>query len=517
MKNKYLLPLATLSILLVGCGGSSKKDNTTNPPPVTPPPTVSNLMQQAENDRVANNAAAVSVAIYHQGEVVFADAVGTRLPNGDVPVDHNTLFQIGSTTKVMTSIAALQLIEDGKIALDDKLVDSLSNLSYPEIHGDYWQSIRLDWLMTHQGAFDDAYNGLEHSDDLITYMSQDFTIENGLMNKPGQFFNYSNPNYSFLGAVVAEQSGMDYASYMHQEVFASLGMARSTFDNQQVSEDGNFALGISDLSGTNEPKTDISELIAPEAVLPAGGNTWSTPTEMLQLAQFLMDGNEQVLTEQNVQSITAKHVAMPGPTSLHYGYGMIMSDGFVFNNQWYPIKIYQHGGNANDNAYTSLFYLFPEHDLAVSVLSSGTNDDLTGTLVAALEHVDLLPEPTPFALPTVNTQHFDKFAGEYNVDGISLTIAHQNNNLTLSIPLFDAQNISYSKTLYAYSANSFVLEINDEQLLFTFVSTDNGQTFDYFVNRNAVATRVKEGGTVNMNTTGQSKLLEINTKQFNFN
>ena len=246
MKNKYLLPLATLSILLVGCGGSSKKDNTTNPPPVTPPPTVSNLMQQAENDRVANNAAAVSVAIYHQGEVVFADAVGTRLPNGDVPVDRNTLFQIGSTTKVMTSIAALQLIEDGKIALDDKLVDSLSNLSYPEIHGDYWQSIRLDWLMTHQGAFDDAYNGLEHSDDLITCMSQDFTIENGLMNKPGQFFNYSNPNYSFLGAVVAEQSGMDYASYMHQEVFAPLGMTRSTFDNQQASEDGNFALGISD-------------------------------------------------------------------------------------------------------------------------------------------------------------------------------------------------------------------------------------------------------------------------------
>lgn len=115
MKNKYLLLLATLSILLVGCGGSSKKDNTTNPPPVTPPPTVSNLMQQAENDRVANNAAAVSVAIYHQGEVVFADAVGTRLPNGDVAVDRNTLFQIGSTTKVMTSIAALQLIEDSTL------------------------------------------------------------------------------------------------------------------------------------------------------------------------------------------------------------------------------------------------------------------------------------------------------------------------------------------------------------------------------------------------------------------
>ena len=132
---KHTLSLITFALLVTGCGSSSKKDDDI----VVAPPSA--LMQQAEQDRISNNAGAISVAIYHKGEVVFADAVGNKQPNSTEKADKNTLFQIGSTTKVLTSIAALQLVEQNRLALDDKLVDHLPNINFPTEHTDFWQAI----------------------------------------------------------------------------------------------------------------------------------------------------------------------------------------------------------------------------------------------------------------------------------------------------------------------------------------------------------------------------------------
>lgn len=479
---KHTLSLITFALLVTGCGGSSKKDD--DVVVVTPP---SALMQQAEQDRISNNAGAISVAIYHKGEVVFADAVGNKQPNSTEKADKNTLFQIGSTTKVLTSIAALQLVEQNRLALTDKLVDHLPNINFPTEHTDFWQAIELEWLMTHKGAFEDDYEGISEDSDLISFMRDEYTIDNGVLNQPGLFYNYSNPNYSYLGAVIALESGLDYAGYVEQEVFTPLAMTRSTFSNEKVKADGNFALSINDANDQIKKHTSIDELLNSEVVLPAGGNTWSTPTEMLNLAKLLLKGNENVLTQASSQTLTGKHVLIPNPLPVHYGYGMFVSDGFMYDNKWYPIRHFEHGGNAN--AYTSLFYVFPDHDLAISVLSSGESDNLSGTLIAALKHVNVLPEAQPFQLPAVNFELFDKFAGDYTVYGLDLTITNASGKLQVSMPTLDAQGVSYSETLTPISANMFALTLNDQQLAFNFVSTNGGQSYDYFVSRQAVATR----------------------------
>lgn len=503
---KHTLSLITFALLVTGCGGSSKKDDDVV---VVPPPSA--LMQQAEQDRINNNAGAISLAIYHKGEVVFADAVGNKYPNSNEKADKNTLFQIGSTTKVLTNIATLQLVEQNRLALDDKLVDHLPNINFPIEHTDFWQAIELEWLMTHKGAFEDDHEGISEDSDLISFMRDEYTIDNGVLNQPGIFYNYSNPNYSYLGAVIALRGGLDYASYVEQEVFTPLAMTRSTFSNEKVKADGNFALSIDDGSEKIKKHTSIDELLSSEVVLPAGGNTWSTPTEMLNLAKLLLNGNENVLTLASSQTLTNKHVLIPNPLPVHYGYGMFVSDGFMYDNKWYPIRHFEHGGNAN--AYTSLFYVFPDHDLAISVLSSGESDNLSGTLIAALKHVNVLPEAQPFELPAVNTELFDKFAGEYTIYGLDLTITNISGKLQVSMPELDAQGVSYSETLTPVSANMFVLTLNDQQLTFNFVSTNEGLSYDYFVSRQAVATRKSVSTGVGLNSHNAlqlNKLLKTN-------
>ena len=91
----------------------------------------------------------------------------------------------------------------------------------------------------------------------------------------------------------------------------------------------------------------------------------------------------------------------------------------------------------------------------------------------------------------MNIHLFDKFKGDYIADELPLSIKHENNQLILDVPLLDAQGIKYSKVLKPISKNMFALTLDGTEMTFNFVSSDNGQSFNYLVNRNIVASRVQ--------------------------
>ena len=126
---------------LYGCGGSSSDNSTPNPNPSAPD--FAPLREAIKDDLASNNTAAVSVAIYKEGEIVFAEAFGEKVKGNGEPVTPNTLFQLGSTTKMFTGVAALQLVEQGVISLDDKLVNVLPQIKYPGEQAIDWQGIDI--------------------------------------------------------------------------------------------------------------------------------------------------------------------------------------------------------------------------------------------------------------------------------------------------------------------------------------------------------------------------------------
>ena len=361
-----------ITISLTACGGSDPSNP--DPDPVVDDGFES-LRSKAQQQLADSIAPAVSIAIYKDGEIVFAEAFGTKQAGGSEAADNSSLFQLGSTTKVFTALASLQFVDFNNITLDSKLLDILPEIEISQDKADGWQEINVHHLLTHQGGFEDFVDWENNNIDLLDFSLSIYSSEFDQMNPAGRFSNYSNPNWSYLGAIIQDQAVMPYENVMKQNVFSPLGMSRTTMKKTEVFNDGNYVLGAgvilrdgNSIEGNADSLDNIHQGLFG---IPAGTYTWSTPSEMLKMADFLINGNNTVLSDELQQKITTPQVDLKMETPLFYGYGLVLSNGFENESNWYPVKRWSHGGSSL--AYSSMFWVLPEENIAVSILSSGSD------------------------------------------------------------------------------------------------------------------------------------------------
>lgn len=486
--------LLVLALGLSACSSDSEYSVSFNstPTPTTPDTSVTSeqfagIETIARQEMSQNSAAAVSIAIYHEGEVVYAQAFGNKVFNTNNPVNKDTLFQLGSTTKMFTALATLQLVEEGKITLNDYLVDVIPSI---QRQGNLSSEIKIEHLLTHKAGLMDSYSSNIDNAELVDYMQIQYPRHDGSMNPPGIFYNYSNPNWSYLGAVVESLEGVSYAQAMRQKVYQPLGMARTTVSIDDVIEDGNYALGVQLNDNNNVAQTNINQVSHSDVVAPAGSQTWSTPTELLKMAEFLIKGNTDVLAEGRRQSMTNKQVNLDlAGLPMHYGYGIFVADGFSHNNQWYSTSIWEHGGNTD--AHTSMFWILPELDVAVSIMSSGVGDSFIGTMMTAVRSVADLPAPQVLPLAPTNREDYEKHIGTYITQEFTVQVSQNGDQLYVDIPELDAEGISYRRELEAIGDNTFSARADGEDFTLTFIPETNDGESVYLRNRQFVG--IKEG------------------------
>lgn len=429
-----------------------------------------------------NNAVAASIAIYQDGEIVFNKGYGVKAVNASEEVDETTLFQIGSTTKMLTATAILRAVEQGKLSLDDKLIDQVPGINYTS---SWWQDISIRDLLTHQTGLEDEYDDSHLNQELVDFLTTNYPVENGMMNQAGKFFNYSNPNYSYLGAVLEQVYNTEYAQVMQQQVFQPLNMSTATVEAEQVETYGNFALGaLSKSSGYSA----LSQVPHSKVTAPAGENTWMTSADLIKVAEFLIDGNESVLPLMASQQLTEKQIDIQsGGLPFSYGFGVFVNDGMVYDSKWYPGKVWHHGGNSD--GYTSTFWILPEANVAVAILSSGEDDDFTNSMFAAVESVVDLPAPQEVPLVEVDQSDYVNYVGRYYAGDVEVLVSQQEDILNLSIPEFDENGLSYDSTIYPYSDRSFFILIEDEPMELTFIPEGDNPQAMYMRTRSFVAIR----------------------------
>ncbi|BDX08488.1 serine hydrolase domain-containing protein [Planctobacterium marinum] len=493
LKQLTLISMAVLG--LSACGGGSSETPITPVTPPPPPPTqpTSEFAAVAEAARAelqSNQSAAVSVAVYKDGEVVYAEAFGNnQWQNGD-PVNANTLFQLGSTTKMFTSLATMQLVEQGIVTTEDTLTSTLPDIRYLAEQSQSWNDVNIHHLMTHQNGFLDDYQAMSDNSELMRYMQQQYGNANPKMVAPGKFFNYNNPGFSYLGAILEHVEAQDFRDVMAQSVFEPLGMSRTTMHQSDVGNDGNFALGVySNEDGTPVGYTSLHQVQDWLPIIPAGIYTWSTPTELLQMADFLINGNNDVLADEYRTEITKAQVSMEqAGLPLNYGYGIFIDEGFAYNNRWYPMTVWQHGGNTE--GYTSMFWVLPEENIAVSIMSSGYSDYYIETMVAALQSVMELPTPQAMPYGEIDTDNFDRHVGTYNTGAVTIEVSNKDGVLHVNVPEMNAQNVPYSPTLQAIGGNTFLATADGDITDLTFFADEVDGDSNYIRNRNYVAIRV---------------------------
>lgn len=451
------------------------------------------LVEALQQDLGASDAFGVSVAVLEKGEVTFAQAFGSKDGDGVEPLTPQTLMQIGSTTKQLTAAALLRKVESGDLGLDDDLEATLPSLEFA-LDPTWDDQILVRHLISHQGGLADYTEWNQLSDDarLASFTYGGFAATEYLMNPPGAFWNYSNPNFSLAGLITEELDTRAWPDIMTEDVFLPLGMDRTFLRKTEVEADGDYSLsyGLASAGDSTPGKVTMGQMGDSAWVRPAG-LAWTTPTQMASWARFLIEGDESVLSSALRSEITSEQVDTGFVSgNLHYGYGMFVWRGYLTEDEtWYPVRVWEHGGNTL--SFTNAMFILPDQEFAIVITSSGFGTDFSHSVDVAIESLVDLPQPTEAPVYEVDSSTFGRHVGTYsdpfNVGDV--TITQENDQLAISMPDLVAAGFNVDPILVAISSEIFVVMIDGTPLDLTFIPSTPGGDSTYIRNRIFVASR----------------------------
>ncbi len=231
------------------------------------------------------------VLLARGGEPVFHRAYGVADRSSGRPMEITTQLDVGSITKLLTKIAVGQLVQAGKLGLDDELGRHLPSYPNPEVA----RRVTLRQLVEHSSGMGDIFGPRWAAADKSRFVEPaDFFplfADQPLAFEPGAGRAYSNAGYITLGAVVAAVSGRSYFDYVEERIFRPAGMTRSGF---AVRDGSNPALAIGYTRGGPEGPAAGGELQANLGLLPIrgcpAGSSSHAAADLLALDRALRGG-----------------------------------------------------------------------------------------------------------------------------------------------------------------------------------------------------------------------------------
>lgn len=295
-----------------------------------------------------------------------ADALGTR------PVTTDDAFRIGSITKTFVAVLVLQLVEDGKIGLDDPVVRHL-----PGFPGDGRITVRQ--LLNHTSGLPDYLGSERVRAGMQRPWTPDALVAAGvaLPSKlgPGEDHDYSNTNYIVLGQLLEKAGDGSFEAQLRRRVLDPLKMRNTWVDGaerpRRVRVRGTERLG----NGRYVNVDDAEHL----SVAWTAGAMVSTAEDLLAFSQGLFEGT---LLKPETRAAMLASTPLPGGRTAPYGFGIMIENG--------PLgPFYGHGGSIP--GFTSDFGYMPSQCLHVAGLSNAWNADAAMFTTAAIRR--LLPPP----------------------------------------------------------------------------------------------------------------------------
>ena len=185
----------------------------------------------------------IAVAVVQDGQVLLERGWGVREIGKPAPVDEHTLFAIASNTKAFTAASLSMLADEGKLSLDDRVLDHLPGfrMSDPYVTG----QMRIRDLLTHRsglglGAGDLLFwPGSDYRNEEVVRRLKDVPLKTGFRER----YAYDNILYAVATRVIEEVSGQSYAQFLQQRFFDPLGMGGTRFNADALRPGDNVATG----------------------------------------------------------------------------------------------------------------------------------------------------------------------------------------------------------------------------------------------------------------------------------
>lgn len=247
-----------------------------------------------------------AIAVVKDGEVIAIKGYGCANVEQKIPVDPDrTVFRLASVSKPFTAIAVLQLVEQGKLRLDENVNHYLRLFQFEE---NYPRPVTLQNLLTHTAGFDDGGIG-------ITARSEAEQIPLGIylerrlgprVTLPGDQYSYSNRGFSLAGYIVEATSGAPFAQYINEQIFKPLDMSQSGFViTPELAR--NLAVGYDYKKGRFVPvPLDYPNVVPAASLVSTARDMTHFMIAELQLGQYK---SQRILTEDSAKRMFERQYA----------------------------------------------------------------------------------------------------------------------------------------------------------------------------------------------------------------
>ncbi|NMO95562.1 serine hydrolase domain-containing protein [Paenibacillus lemnae] len=305
-------------------------------------------------------------------ETLFSRAYGLAHQGFKIPNELDTRFDTASVTKLFTATAVLQLVEKGKLHLDDRITD-LIDLAGTQIPED----VTLSHLLTHtSGIADDAdeEEGENYEDlfkekpnysirECIDFLPQ-FAYKEPKF-KAGTDVSYNNCAYVLLGLAIEKASGESYRDYVTQNVFQACGMENTGFFAKDQG-DAPVAEGYDAVYGDGGEIQWRKNIYAYPPVGTADGGAFTTVGDLDRFIRALADG--RLLSSESTAEILKSQTTLEEEVeqgTMRNGYGF----HFIYDHDGKLITMFKDGINAGVGA---MLAYYPEQDTTIAILVNQT-------------------------------------------------------------------------------------------------------------------------------------------------
>jgi len=324
MIRRIALSLATAALLQMGCAAAQ------------PAATRGAVLGEVSDSRFDSYVEEMStkehftgaVLIVQDGKVLHAKGYGPA--TSGQPNDINTRFHVGSITKEFTAAAIMQLVERGKIKLDNPI----NNYLPPKYRSAKWQAITVHHLLTHTSGIPDyavtrAYYHVVKGfcpPDTVDGMIKEAMVKD-LEFAPGSKYSYTNLGYTLLGVIIENLTNTSYEQYIQRHVLDPMGMTSSRIHVVGRAPAKNEAEG---LRWSDEHKKLVSDdVVTLPATAPDGGLI-TTLGDFAKWARIFTAGHQTILSRDSITRMSTPHVHIGNGGPLDsMGYGLFVGDRLI--------------------------------------------------------------------------------------------------------------------------------------------------------------------------------------------
>lgn len=326
-------------------------------------PNLAELEKVIEAELADSKTPGAAVAIVVGEKVVFAKGFGKVSSENGLAVTPDTLFRMGSTTKMFTAASLVTLAASGKIKLDTPIGNYVKGLS-PKV-----AALTAHQLLSQSSGMRDFAALVTTNDDAGLGQNLRQFKDDALFTDPGKVYSYSSPGYWLAGLATEEINGKPYADSLAELLFKPLGMTRSCVRPLDAMSYP-LALGHNITGGD----AVVIRPVFNNAAMYPGGSMYSSANELARFALAMVNGGkidgQQALAPMVAKNLPKRQFPLAGDETAFYGYGLLGSEQ-------QGVNIVSHGGVSR--GYGSTIEFAPDHKYAIIVLANSNGQTLPKT------------------------------------------------------------------------------------------------------------------------------------------